>query len=113
MLSSALLMKRIASIIVLSPNFRILFLYLLIIFESTIKKDLSKLAGKNWCCGVVFSTIHKNLQKETLCDIQLSSLATILDQLSLNSCSVQVHILYVACWRFAKVRISDNGPGWK
>ena len=34
-------------------------------------------------------------------------------QLSLNSGSAQVQILLAACRRFAMVRISDNGPGWK
>ena len=33
--------------------------------------------------------------------------------LSLNSGSAQVQTLLAACWRFAMVRISDNGPGWK
>ena len=34
-------------------------------------------------------------------------------QQSLNSGSVQVQILPAACRRFAMVRISNNGPGWK
>ena len=34
-------------------------------------------------------------------------------QLSLNSGSAQVQTLLAACRRFAMVRISDNGPGWK
>ena len=34
-------------------------------------------------------------------------------QQSLNSGSAQVQILHAACWRFAMVRISDNGPDWK
>ena len=34
-------------------------------------------------------------------------------QLSLNSGSMHVQILFVLCQRFTKVRISDNGPGWK
>ena len=34
-------------------------------------------------------------------------------QLSLNSDSAQVQTLLTACWRFAMVRISDNGPCWK
>ena len=34
-------------------------------------------------------------------------------QQSLNSGSVQVQILLVACERFPMMRISDNGPGWK
>ena len=34
-------------------------------------------------------------------------------QLSLNSGSAQVQTLLAACQRFAMVRISDNGPGWK
>ena len=34
-------------------------------------------------------------------------------QLSLNSNSAQVQTLLAACRRFAMVRISDNGPGWK
>ena len=33
-------------------------------------------------------------------------------QLSLNSGSAQVQTLLAACWRFAMVRISDNGPDW-
>ena len=32
---------------------------------------------------------------------------------SLNSRSAQVQILLAACRRFAMVRLSDNGPGWK
>ena len=32
---------------------------------------------------------------------------------SLNAGSAQVQILLAACRRFAIVRISDNGPGWK
>ena len=32
---------------------------------------------------------------------------------SLNSGSAQVQILLTVCWRFAMVRISDNGPSWK
>ena len=31
----------------------------------------------------------------------------------LNSGSAQMQILFVSCTRFAMVRISDNGPGWK
>ena len=31
----------------------------------------------------------------------------------LNTGSGQVHILLVACWRFAMVGNSGNGPGWK
>ena len=34
-------------------------------------------------------------------------------QRNLNSSSAQVQTLFVACRRFAMVRISDNGPGWK
>ena len=34
-------------------------------------------------------------------------------QQSLNSGSAQAQILLRACWRFAMVRISDNGSGWK
>ena len=34
-------------------------------------------------------------------------------QQSLNSASAQVQILFMACRRFAMVRISDNGPSWK
>ena len=34
-------------------------------------------------------------------------------QLSLNLGSAQVQTLLKACRRFAMVRISDNGPGWK
>ena len=34
-------------------------------------------------------------------------------QQSLDSDSAQVQILFAACRRFAMVRISDNGPGWK
>ena len=34
-------------------------------------------------------------------------------QQSLNSDSAQVQTLLAACQRFAMVRISDNGPGWK
>ena len=34
----------------------------------------------------------------------------ILKQLSLNSCYAQVQTLFLACFRFAMVRISDNGP---
>ena len=34
-------------------------------------------------------------------------------QQSLNSGSAQVQILLAACRRFAMVKISDNGPGWK
>ena len=30
-----------------------------------------------------------------------------------NSDSAQVQTLLAACRRFAMVRISDNGPGWK
>ena len=34
-------------------------------------------------------------------------------QLSLNSGSAQVQTLFATCWRFAMLRISGNGPGWK
>ena len=34
-------------------------------------------------------------------------------QQSLNSGSAQVQILLVVCQRFAVVRISNSGPGWK
>ena len=34
-------------------------------------------------------------------------------QISLNSGPVKVQILLTACWRFAMVRISDNGTGCK
>ena len=34
-------------------------------------------------------------------------------QQSLNSGSAQTQILLAACWKFAMVRIFDNGPGWK
>ena len=34
-------------------------------------------------------------------------------QLTLNSGSAQVQTLLAACRRFAMVKISDNGPGWK
>ena len=34
-------------------------------------------------------------------------------QLSLNSDSAQVQFLLATCWRFAIVRISGNGSGWK
>ena len=34
-------------------------------------------------------------------------------QQSLDSDSAQVQTLFAACRRFAMVRISDNGPGWK
>ena len=33
--------------------------------------------------------------------------------INLNSGSAQVQILLAGCRRFAMVRISDNGPGWK
>ena len=46
-----------------------------------------------WCSGYHYGTTSFNL--------------------SLNSGSAQVQILLVACQRFAMVRISDNGPGWK
>ena len=34
-------------------------------------------------------------------------------QLSLNLGSAGAQTLLTACWRFAMVRISGNGPGWK
>ena len=48
-----------------------------------------------WRRGVVVSLLHNFIQ------------------LSLNSGSTQVQTLFVACRRFAMVRISDKGPGWK
>ena len=50
--------------------------------------------------------------KTPWCSAWLSLLHNLI-QLSLNSGSVQVQSLLAACWRFAMVRISDNGPGWK
>ena len=44
-----------------------------------------------WCIGV----LHKFIQQ------------------SLNSGLAHVQIMPMACQRFAMVRISDNGPGWK
>ena len=44
---------------------------------------------------------------------QVISLLRNFIQLSLNSGSVQLQSLLTACRRFAMVRISDNGPGWK
>ena len=57
-----------------------------------------KMTGKAWCSGAVvqwLSVLHNFIQR------------------NLNSGSVQVQILLAACQRFAMVRISDNGPGWK
>ena len=34
-------------------------------------------------------------------------------QVSLNSGSAQFQVLLAACWRFAIMKISDNGPGLK
>ena len=45
--------------------------------------------------------------------VQLLSLLHNFIQLNLNSGSGQVQILLAARRRFAMVRISDNGPGWK
>ena len=52
------------------------------------------------------------LKDLSLKDLVLSVLHNLIQQ-SLNSGSVQVQILLAACQRFAVVRISDNGPGWK
>ena len=46
-------------------------------------------------------------------DVPWLSLLHTFNQLSLNSDSAQVQTLLAACRRFAMVRISDNGPGWK
>ena len=45
--------------------------------------------------------------------VQWLSLLHRFNQRNLNSSSAQVQTLFVACRRFAMVRISDNGPGWK
>ena len=45
--------------------------------------------------------------------VQWLSLQHNFSQQSLNSGSVQVQILLAAYRRFAMVRISDSGPGWK
>ena len=45
--------------------------------------------------------------------VQWLSLLHRFNQRNLNSSSAQVQTLLVACRRFAMVRISDNGPGWK
>ena len=34
-------------------------------------------------------------------------------QQSLKPGSAQVQILLLVCWRFASVKTSDSGPGWK
>ena len=49
------------------------------------------------------------------CDavVQWLSLLHRFNQRNLNSSSAQVQTLFVACRRFAMVRISYNGPGWK
>ena len=45
--------------------------------------------------------------------VQWLSLLHRFNQRNLNSSSAQVQTLFVTCRRFAMVRISDNGPGWK
>ena len=45
--------------------------------------------------------------------VQWLSLLHRFNQRNLNSSSAQFQTLFVACRRFAMVRISDNGPGWK
>ena len=66
--------------------------------------------------GILYKARPSLDKKALLCFyavVQWLSLLHNLIQLSLNSGSAQVQTLLAACRRYAMVRISDNGPGWK
>ena len=70
---------------------------MLVIVPKPQKVHVDGIGGKKFCGTVV----------------QWLSLLHNFTQLSLNLGSVQVQVLLVACWRFAMLKISDNGPDWK
>ena len=65
-----------------------------------------------WYIEVLFSDINSKCLKQWCSVVVVNTTAPFIQQ-SLNLGSVQVEILLVVCFRFAMVKISGNGSGWK
>ena len=76
-------------------------------------------AGDSFCWNYATDTFYGNYAGDNICciyagfEVVLSVTGMLVVQLSLNSGSAQVQTLLAASRRFAMVRISDNGAGWK
>ena len=93
-------------------NFCMMLLNFLRNFDLNQRRSVPLNAKFNWSHLIKFLVLKSITKRCTNVALSLSLLHNFI-QLSLNSGSAQVQILLAACRRFAMVRISDNGLGWK